>query len=72
MNIGSTSDSPASSRMLGVSFYINIRTNSTLLLTELDKNIKDSLENNVLLEVLESLSNLRNCSLRDTVSLASC
>jgi hypothetical protein len=57
--------------MLGVSFYIIFRS-SAALLPDLDATIKASIENNVLLEVLESLGTFRNCSIRDTVSYIYC
>jgi hypothetical protein len=62
---GNNAASP--SRILGVSFYINFVSSSTLL-ADLDASIKASIENNVLLEVLESLGNLNNCTLQNTVS----
>lgn len=56
--------------MLGISFYVILQNSSTLLLTELDTNIKASIENNALLEVLESLGSVNNCYLQKEVFLS--
>lgn len=55
----------SSGKMLGVSFYITSQSGRP---GDLDSRIKASIENDVLLEVLESLGSLRNCSLRGDVS----
>jgi len=61
-------------RMLGVSFYIVFRSSIAVesapsLIEDLNADIKASIENNVLLEVLQSLGSINNCTFRSNVAI---